>query len=71
MANILLRYRDTRSRYPVPGSIVERLVRGVSRLLGLARERRALARLSDDLLRDIGLSRHEVEAECRKPWWRP
>jgi uncharacterized protein YjiS (DUF1127 family) len=64
MANILMRHRHS-------STIVERLVRGVIRLLGRARQRRALARLSDDLLRDVGLSRREVEAECRKPCWRP
>ncbi len=34
------------------------------------RQRRALARLDDHLLRDIGLSRAAVVRESRKPFWR-
>jgi uncharacterized protein YjiS (DUF1127 family) len=34
------------------------------------RERIALAMLSDHMLRDIGISRAEVDAEFRKPSWR-
>jgi uncharacterized protein YjiS (DUF1127 family) len=51
------------------------------RLLGLetwladcaerARQRRTLSALPDHALKDIGLSRLDVEAECRKPCWRP
>ncbi len=33
-------------------------------------ERRALARLDDHLLRDIGRTRAEVLAECEKPFWK-
>lgn len=36
-----------------------------------ARQRRHLARLDDRLLRDIGVSRVEVEAEISRPFWRP
>ena len=40
-------------------------------LLGprIARERRHLARLDDHLLRDIGIARHEAEAEASRPVW--
>jgi uncharacterized protein YjiS (DUF1127 family) len=34
------------------------------------RQRHALARLDDALLRDIGLSREEAALECAKPVWR-
>lgn len=34
------------------------------------RDRRALQRLDDRLLHDIGVSRAEVEAEVAKPFWR-
>jgi uncharacterized protein YjiS (DUF1127 family) len=33
-------------------------------------ERQALLSLDDHILRDIGLSRREVELEGRKPFWR-
>lgn len=36
-----------------------------------ARQRRHLAELDDRLLRDIGLSRADVEAERRKLPWQP
>lgn len=35
------------------------------------RQRRHLAELDDRLLRDIGVSRAEVEAEISRPFWRP
>lgn len=38
--------------------------------LDLARQRRALARLDDRLLKDIGVSRADVEQEVAKPFWR-
>lgn len=34
------------------------------------RERRLLDRVSDHLLKDIGLSRAEVDREARKAFWR-
>ena len=34
------------------------------------RERRTLARLDDAMLRDIGISRADVELEVSKPFWR-
>lgn len=35
-----------------------------------ARQRLELTKLDDHLLDDIGLTREEVEAEARKPFWR-
>ena len=35
-----------------------------------ARQRRALATLSDELLRDIGVTRFDAECEANKPFWR-
>lgn len=35
------------------------------------RERCALARLDDYLLRDIGLTRAEARREMNKPFWKP
>ena len=34
-------------------------------------QRRHLAQLSDHMLKDIGLTRVDVEAELSKPFWRP
>ena len=34
------------------------------------RQRRHLAQLSDHMLKDIGLTRVDVEAELSKPFWR-
>lgn len=34
-----------------------------------ARERHDLAAMSDRALRDVGLSRADIEAESRKPFW--
>ncbi|MDM7932835.1 DUF1127 domain-containing protein [Tabrizicola sp.] len=46
-----------------------RPVAGLWRLIALSRSRRHLARLDDHLLRDIGLSRAEAEAEVARPVW--
>ena len=35
-----------------------------------SRERQHLAMLSDHMLKDIGLTRVDVEAEASKPFWR-
>ncbi|NJM92094.1 MAG: DUF1127 domain-containing protein [Rhodospirillaceae bacterium] len=36
-----------------------------------SRQRRELATLGDAILKDLGLSRADVESECRKHFWRP
>ena len=35
----------------------------------LSRERHALRHLSDDMLKDIGISREAVQREARRPFW--
>jgi uncharacterized protein YjiS (DUF1127 family) len=50
------------------------LASGLWRTIGAAcaraRQRRHLVALSDHQLRDIGLTRSDVELEGRKPFWR-
>jgi uncharacterized protein YjiS (DUF1127 family) len=36
-----------------------------------SRQRRALARLNTDQLRDIGVNHYEAAREAAKPFWRP
>jgi uncharacterized protein YjiS (DUF1127 family) len=45
-------------------------LRGVAESFRRARQRRDLAALSDHALRDIGLSRADVELEIGKPFWK-
>jgi uncharacterized protein YjiS (DUF1127 family) len=45
-------------------------LRAVAESFRRARQRRDLAALSDHSLRDIGLSRVDVESETAKPMWR-
>ncbi|NBZ88666.1 DUF1127 domain-containing protein [Stagnihabitans tardus] len=42
---------------------------GLVRALTLHRSRRGLAALDDHMLRDIGLTRAEAEAEAERPLW--
>jgi uncharacterized protein YjiS (DUF1127 family) len=48
-----------------------RLAEGAPVWLERSRQRRQLARLSDHMLRDIGLTRADAWAEAEKPFWRP
>lgn len=36
-----------------------------------SRQRQHLAELNDHMLRDLGLSRADVQFEIKKPFWRP
>ena len=46
-----------------------RVYRRMRRWQSLARQRRELAGLSDETLRDIGLSRVDALREARRPFW--
>lgn len=52
------------------GTSLSRLADTVLNMLQRDRDRRALQRLDDRLLHDIGVSRGEVEFEANKPFWR-
>jgi uncharacterized protein YjiS (DUF1127 family) len=45
-------------------------LRGLCAALERVRQRRALESLPDHMLQDLGLTRRDVETECRRPFWR-
>ena len=51
------------------GGLVFGLFNLLARLNESRRQRRALQTLDDNMLRDIGLSRADVEREATKPFW--
>lgn len=51
------------------GHIVSDLLHKFSRWYELHREREMLAGLSDEALKDIGISRADVEHETVRPFW--
>jgi len=51
------------------GGFVSRTIETILYWRELARGRRHLAALNDEMLRDIGLTRADVEREYRKPFW--
>jgi uncharacterized protein YjiS (DUF1127 family) len=61
--------RDRALPYGV-GDALRNLVDRIMSWHERSRQRRHLAGLSDHMLRDIGLSRGDVCAECEKPFWR-
>jgi uncharacterized protein YjiS (DUF1127 family) len=55
-------------------SVADAILRAADGLAGYYRrsqERRALYRMDDYMLHDIGISRADVELEASKPFWRP
>ncbi len=55
----------------VEGGLFTRVVDVMLTWSDRMRQRRHLAELDDRLLRDIGISRADVEAEISRPFWRP
>ncbi|MEX2201117.1 MAG: DUF1127 domain-containing protein [Dongiaceae bacterium] len=54
----------------LPGHRLRHLLRWFWLRTDKARQRRALARLDDAALRDIGLTRADAAKEAAKPFWR-
>jgi len=50
-------------------SFLSTIKRVLLRWLTLYRQRQELARLSDDALKDIGMSRADIEQEISRPFW--
>lgn len=55
--------------WPAVFALLRRTFRRAARRREHARQRHALLRLDDRLLRDVGLTRAEVEAEAGRPFW--
>lgn len=56
-------------RVPFHGVSIQGLWRRVQRWRQLAWERHQLAAMSDDMLKDIGMSRADVSRETERPFW--
>ncbi|TDV70431.1 uncharacterized protein YjiS (DUF1127 family) [Pseudomonas sp. LP_7_YM] len=57
------------SRYAFPKRALAALTRQIARWHKLYHQRVELASLSDDALKDIGLSRADVYEETERPFW--
>lgn len=62
---------DDASRLTGLSGWVAALIDGVLAWQERARSRHALQALDDRMLRDMGISRADVQRECDKPFWRP
>lgn len=60
----------TRPAAVVPGGLLVQAYEQILNWLDRARQRRELAQLGDHMLKDIGLTRADVDAETSKPFWR-
>ena len=58
-------------RHRAGGTKLGRLLDWVALCVRRRRQRIALARLSDPVLCDIGLTRIDIEVEANKPFWQP
>lgn len=57
-------------RLPSPAAVLQAVWRTLLCWQRRANDRRRLAEMGDDLLKDIGISRVDAQAEARKPFWR-
>jgi uncharacterized protein YjiS (DUF1127 family) len=61
---------DDTQNLDVPRSRSNRLLTVIRRALARRRQRQALTELDARLLKDVGISRAQVAAECSKPLWK-
>ncbi|HXH02428.1 MAG TPA: DUF1127 domain-containing protein [Candidatus Competibacteraceae bacterium] len=61
--------RSAAAVQPRPTGWLRTILARIVRWHELARQRRALVRASDALLRDIGISRMEADYEASRPFW--
>ena len=75
MSSIHILFRPESSSHPTernaPRGFVPHFALTVGRWFSRSNQRASLSDLDDYLLRDIGKTRAEVEAEIRKPFWKP
>lgn len=64
-----LHYLQSRKAIPPMGLVALRIAVMVTKWDQRAKTRRALNRLSDSDLRDVGISRGEAYTESRRPFW--
>ena len=55
----------------LPGQVFRSFVDVLVRWQQRFEDRHYLSRMNDDMLRDIGVGRAELEQELQKPFWRP
>ncbi|PTQ74062.1 DUF1127 domain-containing protein [Pseudomonas sp. GV071] len=58
-----------RTKTTATGSLLSRLWKQVKRWNELAAQRRLLASMPDATLKDLGLSRADLEQEAERPFW--
>jgi uncharacterized protein YjiS (DUF1127 family) len=60
---------DVAARHHALATVMVAIASWAAHCRNRAAERRALSQLDDRLLRDIGINRTDVAAECRKWFW--
>lgn len=65
----LVQNRFNSLRLSSPLAVAHAVGRQLQRWSALSRQRRQLAALSDHALKDIGLSRADIETEINRPFW--
>ncbi|MCQ4294696.1 DUF1127 domain-containing protein [Pseudomonas stutzeri] len=63
------RFHLPKAAHASVAALFSRTWRTLQRWNQLARQRRQLASLSDEMLKDIGRSRADIEREVNRPFW--